>query len=186
MVVAKKKKENTCGYCECNRRSLENHFLCAEHYEDWVAGFLDRCPKCGRFKDVMYRLCFDCYFGRPVTPWKPLEVFPTPEKTQNRVEYSEAWVDGYMRRDRFFVYILEFDDGSLFVGHTTDLSKGLSEHREQKMLSGTRRSPKLQYVQIVATEKAAQLRQAELERLIKSNPNQIHLMVADFKSTCVS
>ena len=128
----------------------------------------------------MYQLCLDCYFGRPIKPWKPSAEIPT-RKQAYKVQYSDAWTDGFMRRDKFFVYILELDDKVLYVGHTTDLHEQLSEYRKQKTSSLAGRDAKLQYVQIVATQKAAELREDELKRLIKSNPDQIHLMIADFR-----
>lgn len=174
-----RRNRNKCGHWDCNKRIPEDDFLCEEHHEKWAEGFIDRCPKCSRFKDVMYRLCLDCYFGRPVKAWEPSVEIPTPEKTP-KVELSDVWVDGYMRSDRFFVYILELDDGVLYVGHTTDLRKHLADHRDEKTLATARHNPKLQYVQIVATREAAEEREVELKRLIESNPGQIHLMVSDF------
>jgi len=128
----------------------------------------------------MYQLCLDCYFGRPVKPWKPTVEIPAPKKTQ-KVELSEAWVDGHMRPDRFFIYILELDDGVLYVGHTADLREHLSEHKAQKVSATAGRSPKLQYAQIVATKEVAEEREIELKELIRSNPDQIHLMITDFR-----
>ncbi len=174
-----RKKENLCGYWDCKKRIPSDDFLCAEHYQSWTDGLIDRCPKCGRFKDVMYQLCLDCYIGRPATWWEPTIAIPTP-KQQYKVEYSEAWIDGYLRRDKFFVYILEFDDGVLYVGHTVDIHKQLSQHHKESPT--TRQHPKLKYLQIVATKKAAELHEAELKKLINSNPHQIRLMISDFQA----
>ncbi len=127
----------------------------------------------------MYQQCLDCYIGRPVARWEPSVVIPTPNK-HYRVEYSDAWVDGYMTLDKFFIYIIEFDEGDFRIGYTEDLQKRLSEYRDKKTSSSSGHSPKLHYVQIIATEKAAELRQAELEKLLESNPDQIHLMIAEF------
>ena len=179
ITVVKRKRENTCGHWDCKKPVAENSFLCSQHYEDWTRGLMDRCPKCGRFKEVKYQLCLDCYFGRPVATWEPRTVIPT-SKQYRKVEYSDTWVDGYMRPDRFFVYILELDGGYLYVGHTEDLRKRLAEHREQKIPSAPGYNPKLQYVQIVATQKVAELHEDELKRLLISNPEQIHLMIDDF------
>lgn len=106
----------------------------------------------------------------------------TPKKQYHRIEYSEAWIDGYLRPDKFFVYILEFDDGSFYVGHNNDLYKDLSQYREQKTSPTAGHNAKLQYAQIVATQRAAELREAELKKLISLNPDQIHLMILDFYS----
>lgn len=174
-----RRNRNKCGHWDCERRIPDDDFLCEEHHEKWAEGFIDRCPKCSRFKDVMYQLCLDCYFGRPVKPWKPTVEIPAPKKTP-KVELSDIWVDGHMRPDRFFIYILELDDGVLYVGHTTDLREQLAEQKEQKMSSTAGRSPRLQYLQLVATKEVAEEREVELKRLIESNPGQIHLMITDF------
>jgi len=173
-----RKRRKTCGHYDCKKRIRDDEFLCPEHYQGWIDGLIDRCPNCGRFKDVMYRLCLDCYVGRQVAPWEPSVPIPEP-KQRYRTEYSEAWIDGYLRPDRFFIYILEFDDDELCVGHTTDIRKRLAEYEKPGLTRG--RSPELQYLQIVATERAAELREAELKRLIESNPQQIRLMINDFR-----
>ena len=98
------------------------------------------------------------------------------QKQHYQVEYSDAWVDPYQRADKFFVYILEFDDGNLYVSYTSDLR----EHKEQRILSAAGRNPELGYLHIVATERAAELRETELKRLINSNPRQIDLMISEF------
>jgi len=176
-----RRKRNICGYWECKRRIVGDSFLCPQHYQDWIDGLIDRCPKCGRFKDVMYQQCLDCYFGRPVSPWKSPVPIPIT-KQRRRIEYSEAWVDGYMRRDRFFIYILELDDGTLYIGHTTDLRQELADYRSQKKAAKGKGTASLQYLQIVATKRAAELREAELKRLLQSNPEQIRLMIQDFRA----
>ncbi len=161
-IVGKiRKSEKVCGYWRCNKRIPDNSFLCAEHYEDWDEGLINQCPVCNRFKDVMHYLCPDCFGGRSVVPWKPHVRIP-PSKQQHEVEYSEArangksqiatragegagysysWMDSHLSPARCFVYILEFDDGQFYVGHTIDLRKQLAEHRKQKASSLTGRNP---------------------------------------------
>lgn len=175
----RRKRGNTCGYWDCDKRIPDDSFLCDTHYEAWVNGLIDRCPKCGRFKDVMYQQCLDCYIGRPVARWEPSVIIPTSKK-HYRVEYSDAWIDGYMSPEKFFVYIVEFDEGDLRIGYTDDIRKRLSEYRDKETSSSSGHSPKLHYLQIIATEKAAELRQAELKKLLESNPDQIHLMISEF------
>jgi len=85
-----------------------------------------------------------------------------------------------MEPGRCFVYIIELDDEILYVGHTTDISKRLSEYRDQKASSTAGRKPKLQYLETAATQKAAELREDELKRLVHSNPDQIRLMITKF------
>ena len=176
VAMLRRKKGNICGHWECRKRIPEDGFLCDRHYEGWVNGLIDRCPKCGRFKEVAYRLCLDCYFGRPVSQWEPSVPVPT-QKQHYRVELSEAWVDGYMSPDRFFVYILEFEEGDFYVGHTKDIRKQFAKYKDDKTVSV---KPKLQYLQDIDTEEAAKLREDELKRLIESNPGQVRLMISEF------
>ncbi len=180
MLRLRRKKGNICGYWECKTRISDDDFLCAGHYKGWVDGLIDRCPKCGRFKDVMYQLCLDCYFGRPVAQWEPPVPVPTRKK-EYRVEYSEVWTDGYMSPARHFVYILGFADEGFYVGHTTDLRKHLSELKDQKTSSTAGHNPELQYLELIDTEQAAELREAELKRLIETNPDQVRLMISEFR-----
>ena len=127
----------------------------------------------------MYQQCLDCYFGRPVTRWEPRVVVP-PQKKQYRVEYSDTWTDGYREPERVFVYILELADGGFYIDHTTDIRKRFSEHRDAKIPSTAGRNPKLQYVELSVNQRAAELRLAELKRLIDSNPQQISMMISEF------
>lgn len=127
----------------------------------------------------MYRLCLDCYVGREVAHWEPPVLIPT-QKQYVQVELSDVWIDGYLRADRFFVYILELGKGDFYIGHTKDIRKRLSEFRGEKTPSTAGGNPKLQYLQVIATEKAAELREAELKRLMETNPSQIHLMISEF------
>ena len=179
MAIVRRKGGNICGYWECNRRIPYNHFLCAEHYEDWEYGFIDQCPKCGRFKDSMYELCLDCAYNRPVIPWKPSAVIPDI-KEHYRLEHSDTWAKGDKGTERFFVYILKLEDGDFYVGQTRELRERLSEHRDQKTASTARRNPKLQYFEVLPTREAAELREAELKKLKDSNPRQIRRMIISF------
>ncbi len=127
----------------------------------------------------MYHSCLDCYVGRRVKPQKGPAVVPEP-KQQYKIEYSEAWTDGYMVPDRCFIYIIELDDETLYIGQTTDIQSRLSELREQKTSPAARQKPKLGYLETAVNEEAAELRVAELERLLESNPGQIDAMVFEF------
>ena len=176
----RRKGGNICGYWECDRSIPYNHFLCAEHYEDWEDGFIDQCPRCGRFKDSMYELCLDCAYNRPLVPWKPSAVIPAVNRPY-RLEHSDAWAKGDKKAERFFVYILKLEGGNFYVGQTNELRSRLSEHRDQKTVSIAGRNPKLQYFEILPTRKAAELREAELKRLRDSNPRQIRRMIISFQ-----
>lgn len=179
MFKLRRKKRNICGYWDCDKRIPDDSFLCDVHYEAWVDGLVDRCPDCSRFKDTMYEKCLDCYVGRPVARWEPSVEIPPPKK-EYQVKYSDVWVDGFMRLDRFFVYIIEFDEGDFRIGYTKDIKKQLSEYRADRKSSPSGCKPELQYLQIIATEKAAELHVDELKRLMESNPDQIRLMIFEF------
>ncbi len=176
----RRKNKNICGYWDCNNRIPNDDFLCTEHHEKWVVGLIDRCPKCSRFKDVMYYMCLDCYFGRQVKLKKELPpVTPKPNQYY-KVQYSQAWTDGYMMPDKCFIYVLEFDDGTLHVGRTVDIYSQLSELREEKTSPTAGYKAKLQYLEIAVNEEAAKLREAELKRLVQSKPDQIRAMAIEF------
>jgi len=48
----------------------EGMSFCREHARKLNLGLIDKCPKCGRYKDVRQKLCPDCNYGRPVAGWK--------------------------------------------------------------------------------------------------------------------
>lgn len=127
----------------------------------------------------MYQLCLDCYFGRKIKPKKLPAEIPKPKKLY-KIEYSEKWTDGYMMPDKRFIYILELDDKFLYIGHTTDIRKQFPELRKRKTSSTVGRTAKLYYLEMAANERAAELRVAELKKLLKTNPEQIHAMAAEF------
>ena len=123
-----RKKRNKCGYWLCNRRISDDAILCQEHLEQWINGLIDRCPTCARFKDIMFNLCSDCYYGRKIIPLESSVTLP-PQKRIYQVEYTDTETNVQMEGDKHFVYILEFDGGDLSVGHTKDLRKKLAEYR---------------------------------------------------------
>ena len=127
----------------------------------------------------MYQLCLDCYFGRQVKPKKLPAVVPIPKK-HYKIEYSEAWTDGFMLSDKRFIYILEFDDGALYVGQATDIYHQLSELREKKTSPNAGHNARLGYLELAANEQAAEFRVAELKKLVRENPEQIRAMAIEF------
>lgn len=175
-----RRKKNICGHWDCNKEIPDGDFLCAKHYEKWIDGFIDRCPKCGRFKDIKYYLCLDCYFGRPVKPRKAPAAIPNSKKYP-RIDYSEAWTDGYLSREKRFIYVFELDDGVFYVGHTGDPQNLVSRLRESKESPIAGYNPRLQYLEIAVNEEAAELRELELKKLIESNPDQMRMMAQDFR-----
>ena len=100
----------SCGYWDCSRPTRVGHFLCREHYEDYVDGLIDRCPGCGRFKHALHELCLDCYSGRPVKApagarsWRRTV---GERRGPYRTEHSRAWERGDAGVEEFYVYILK-------------------------------------------------------------------------------
>ena len=175
-----RKGENICGYWSCNRRIRSNQFLCREHYEDLRDGFLNRCPICGRFKDIEHNLCLDCYNGRQVEAWNS-SVIVKRQKKNYGIEHSKEWERKDSEIDKFFVYILKLDRGEFYVGQTRDLRARLSEHKDNKTKSTAGRNPELKYFEILNNRENAELREAELKKLNEANPREIRKMVISFQ-----
>ena len=165
----------TCQYWNCNRPIRPNHFLCAEHYEDWEDYLIDKCPECGRYKDVGFDYCKDCY--------DKLKRKSIEKKTNSkiRIEHSKVWGKGDEGVEKFFVYILKDDTGSFYVGHTRDLRIRLGEHRDGKTKSTRGRNLKLQYFEEVNSRKHAELQEVEQKNLVNSNERKIRKMIRDFQ-----
>lgn len=164
-----------CQYWNCNKNIRANHFLCTEHYEDYQDYVIDKCPECGRYKDIEYDVCKDCY----ATPKKKsVTKDPYPKI---RVEHSKAWEKGDQGVEKFFVYILKNDMGEFYAGHTRDLRVRLGEHRDGKTKSTSGKNLTLQYYEMVNSRKAAEQKEVELKRLIISNERKVRIMVQEFQ-----
>ena len=174
-----RKKKNICEYWDCYKGIPDDDFLCAEHYQKWIDGSINKCPKCGRFKDITERLCLDCQLGRQPVPKKPPAIASSPNQDR-RIGSYEAKTDGYVRPGRCYIYILEFGEGDFNIGHTADVYKEFPELREQKDSVTPGHKARLLYLELAANEEAARLREAELRGLIKTNPDQIRAMASDF------
>ena len=59
-----------CGYWDCMEEVEEGISFCREHARKLNLQLIDKCPKCGRYKDIRQKLCPDCNYGRPVAGWK--------------------------------------------------------------------------------------------------------------------
>jgi len=164
-----------CQYWNCNRNIRANHFLCSEHYEDWEDYVIGKCPECGRYKDVEYDVCKDCY-----SRLKRKNV-GNKSNSQIRMEHSKAWEKGDKGVEKFFVYILKDDKGSFYIGHTRDLRVRLGEHRDGKTKSTSGRNLKLQYFEEVSSRKSAELKEVELKKLVNTNERKIRKMIQDFQ-----
>ncbi|MSQ40880.1 MAG: hypothetical protein EXR55_04345 [Dehalococcoidia bacterium] len=141
--------QTSCQYWDCRWPISPNHFLCLEHYDDFQDGFINQCPKCGRYKDSDYDLCLDCYRGRPVSRRIPASsTTSTPKRapTPRRYtpEHSPAWEAGDAAAASFFVYILKLAKGEFYVGQTRDLLARISEHKDGREGATAGKAPRLQ------------------------------------------
>jgi len=171
---------NICRYWSCQERIRSDHFLCIEHYDDYCDGFIDECPKCGRFKDSLYELCLDCAQGRKPNQWKPTTKIPISNH-RYKPEHSKAWEKADKEAARFFVYILKLNDGSFYIGQTRELRERMSEHRDNKTPSTAGKNPRLQFFAIMPDRETAALAEVELKKLVDSNPRQIRRMILGFQ-----
>jgi len=167
--------KKTCQHWNCNKNIRYNHFLCAEHYEDWEEYLIDKCPECGRYKDLEFDVCKDCYANLRN---KNIE---RKSGSQIRIEHSKAWEKGDQGVEKFFVYILKDDKGAFYPGHTRDLRIRLGQHRDGKTKSTAGRNQKFVYYEVVSSRKSAELREVELKKLVYSNENKIRKMIQDFQ-----
>ena len=164
-----------CQYWNCNVAIRNNYFLCADHYNDLEDYVIDKCPECGRFKDVEYDVCKDCYGtltkkGVVKKPASPI-----------RKEHSKTWEKGDQGVEKFFVYILKDAAGKFYIGHTRDLRLRLGEHRDGKTKSTAGRNLKLQYYEETSNRNSSELKEVELKKLLDSNERKIRKMIQDFQ-----
>jgi len=59
-----------CAYWDCREELDEGVSFCREHGRRLNRKLIDKCPKCGRYKDTRIKFCPDCTYGRPVAEWK--------------------------------------------------------------------------------------------------------------------
>jgi hypothetical protein len=171
------KKTSTCAYWDCCSKVPEGEFLCAQHKEKWQLGLIDRCPDCGRFKDVMYYQCQDCHYGlKPKSKQLPDKVPEPPRKIS--VKYTESRPESYLSGERRFVFIIGFEDGHQSIGLTKDMKKHLNEIKKLKKKG--EENPGLDYLEIVAGQAAAEMRVVEIQDIARSNPRQIVAMTLEF------
>jgi predicted GIY-YIG superfamily endonuclease len=100
---------------------------------------------------------------------------------KHNAEYPAAWEKRDASANRFFVYILKLDGGEFYAGHTRELRERLSEHRDGRTKSTAELNPKLVWFGMLATREAAIAAEAELKKLVDSNPREVRRMVIDFQ-----
>ena len=82
--------------------------------------------------------------------------------------------------DVFYVYILNFDNGSYYIGHSRELRGRLLEIRNDNNISGFGKEPKLQYFEIHQNRQSALLREAEIKEIYKNSNREISRMITQF------
>ena len=169
-----------CSYAGCKKKVPSNHFLCNEHYEDYISKLIDQCPKCGRFKINDYKYCADCHFGRPA---KKISTAKQTQINKNNVgiEHSTTWEKADKEATQFFVYILKLDTGKFYIGHSREPRIRLQEHLDGQTQSIKGLNPKLKYFEILPTRHSAECREADLKVIYDRNPRQIRRMLINFQ-----
>ena len=59
-----------CAFWDCMEEVDEGMSFCRDHGRMLNRQLIDKCPKCGRYKDSRQKFCPDCNYGRPVADWK--------------------------------------------------------------------------------------------------------------------
>lgn len=92
----------------------------------------------------------------------------------------KAWAKEDEKEDVFYVYILNFDNGSYYIGHSRELRGRILEIRNDNNISDFGKEPKLQYFEIHPNRQVAMIREAEIKEIYKNNSREISRMIARF------
>jgi predicted GIY-YIG superfamily endonuclease len=92
----------------------------------------------------------------------------------------KAWEQEEKKDGAFYVYILNFDNGSYYIGHTRELRERILEIRNDDSISKFGKEPKLQYFEIHPNRQAAMIREAEIKEIYKNNHHEISRMISSF------
>lgn len=84
------------------------------------------------------------------------------------------------KEDVFYVYILNFDNGSFYIGHSRELRGRILEIRNDNNISDFGKEPKLQYFEIHPNRQAAMIREADIKEIYKNNHREILRMITRF------
>jgi predicted GIY-YIG superfamily endonuclease len=98
---------------------------------------------------------------------------PNPYKVRGKEDEKE---------DVFYVYILNFDNGSYYIGHSRELRGRILEIRNDNNISEFGKEPKLQYFEIHPNRQAAMIREAEIKEIYKNNSREIPRMITRFSN----
>lgn len=92
----------------------------------------------------------------------------------------KAWEKEEKKDGVFYVYILNFDNGSYYIGHTKELRERILEIRNDDSISKFGKEPKLQYFEIHPNRQAAMIREAEIKEIYKNSHHEISRMITSF------
>jgi predicted GIY-YIG superfamily endonuclease len=173
-------KIQVCEYWDCRKEAGKENTLCPEHRKMWEEGLLDKCPRCGRMKDSVYYLCLDCYVGRKIKKKKPEPAPPMPSWSGRLEQYMAGTAGIPGESVRCYVYILEVDDGTFYVGHTKDIRDRLKEVRKPGKSAKSAQPPKLRYLEFFNSERSAKRRVIELREFAATNPGYINMLSREF------
>jgi predicted GIY-YIG superfamily endonuclease len=84
------------------------------------------------------------------------------------------------KEDVFYVYILNFDNGSYYIGHSRELRGRILEIKNDNNISDIGKEPKLQYFEIHPNRQAAMIREVEIKEIYKNNNREVSRMITRF------
>jgi predicted GIY-YIG superfamily endonuclease len=94
----------------------------------------------------------------------------------------KAWEKEGEKEEIFYVYILNFDNGSYYIGHSRELRGRMLEIRNDNNISEFGKEPKLQYFEIHPNRQAAMIREAEIKEIYKNDNREISRMITRFSN----
>ena len=93
---------------------------------------------------------------------------------------KEALTNEDEKEDVFYVYIIVFDNGFYYIGHSRELRGRILEIRNDNNVSDFGKEPKLQYFEIHPNRQTAMIREAEIKEIYKNNNREISRMITRF------
>lgn len=94
----------------------------------------------------------------------------------------KAWGKEDGKEEIFYVYILNFNNGSYYIGHSRELRGRMLEIRNDNDISEFGKEPKLQYFEIHPNRQAAMIREAEIKEIYKNDNREISRMITRFSN----
>ena len=97
-----------------------------------------------------------------------------------RPNHYQALTNEDEKEDVFYVYIIVFDNGFYYIGHSRELRGRILEIRNDNNVSDFGKEPKLQYFEIHPNRQEAIKREAEIKKIYKNNNQEISRMITRF------